>query len=213
MNLICFPHYTCGGLLCDIFSNTFSPVGNNGGIDSISHNYGKIGDSESMHLDFDVSKFYQSIDALPPGTWVGTHCHPERLDHSKFDKIILITTSTYRSRLYRWIRAYNHYYLKSAPWLNVSGQDRIDKERETAKNYLLPFTPIKNAINLEFSEVVDTTVEFLSLLPHIDIDKDINRWKSINSFLYDKDIWNSTPVKRYHEAELEVNLQKWYVYQ
>lgn len=213
MNLICFPHYTCGGLLCDIFSNTFSSVGKHGGINSISHSYGKIGDSSSVHTDFDVNKFYQAISMVKSDAWVGTHCHPAQLDHSKFDKIILITTSTYRSRLYRWIRAYNHYYLKSEPWLAVSGQDRIDKERETAKNYLLPFTPIKNAINLEFSEVVDTTVEFLSLLPLNNISKDINRWKSINSFLYNKDIWNSTPVKRYHEAELEVNLQKCYVYQ
>jgi hypothetical protein len=212
MNLICFPHYTCGGLLCDIFSNTFSPVSSDGGINSISHNYGKIGDSDTVSTDFDVREFYKAISNAPQDSWIGTHCHPASIDHSKFDKIILITTSTYRSQLYRWIRAYHHYYLKSGPWLKEFGQNRIDKERETAKNYLLPFAPITNTINLEFSEVVDGTAEFLSLLPTKNINKHMDRWKSVNNFLYDKDIWTSTPVKRYHEAELEVKLQKYYVY-
>ena len=213
MNLICFPHYTCGGLLCDIFSNSFSEIGTNGGINSIFHNYGKIGDTGSTTINFDVDEFYDTIKDAPDDAWIGTHCHPGSLDHFKFDKIIVVSTATHRSRIYRWIRAYYHYYSNSDPWTAVTGLDRIDKERETAKNYLLPFAPVKNIINLEFSEVVDGTVEFLSILPNTDIAKHMDRWKSINSFLYNTDIWNSTPVKRYHEAELEVGLQKYYVYQ
>tara|TARA_B110000503_G_C7140826_1_gene410754 strand:+ start:918 stop:1562 length:645 start_codon:yes stop_codon:yes gene_type:complete len=214
MNLICFPHYTCGGLLCDILADTFSPIGANGGISSISHNYGKIGDSDTVDTNFDVNMFYKRIKKrASDDAWIGTHCHPGSLDHSDFDKIIVVSTATHRSRIYRWVRAYYHYYLNSDPWTAVSGLDRIDKERETAKNYLLPFTPVKNIINIEFSEVVDGTAEFLSLLPNTDITKHIDRWKSINSFLYNTNIWNSTPVKRYHEAELEIKLQKHYVYQ
>lgn len=213
MNLICFPHYTCGGLLCDIFSNSFSEIGANGGINSIFHNYGKIGDTGSTTINFDVDKFYDTIKDAPDDAWIGTHCHPGALDHSDFDKIIVVSTATHRSRIYRWVRAYYHYYSNSGPWTAVSGLDRIDKERETAKNYLLPFTPVKNIINLEFSEVVDGTAEFLSVLPDTDIAKHMDRWKSTNSFLYDTNIWNSAPVKRYHEAELEAGLQKHYVYQ
>jgi hypothetical protein len=44
MNLICFPHYTCGGLLCDIMEDTMSEFADNGGIASPTHNVGKIGD-------------------------------------------------------------------------------------------------------------------------------------------------------------------------
>ena len=61
MNLICFPHYTCGGLMCDLLSNTFSPVGKNGGIDSILHEIGKIGDSDMVFDQFDVGTFVAKL--------------------------------------------------------------------------------------------------------------------------------------------------------
>jgi hypothetical protein len=146
MNLICFPHYTCGGLLSDILGETFSPVSDNGGINSITHSLGKIGDSASVFDEYSPQQFMESIEQLRPSvktnTWIGTHCWPGLLDASLFGEIIVVTTTTYRSKMYRWIRAYNHYYIKFKEWNELSDLGRIDKERETAKNYLKPFTPV-----------------------------------------------------------------------
>jgi hypothetical protein len=216
MNLICFPHYTCGGLLCDIFQQTFSPVSSHGGIESFSHNIGKIGDSESVFDQFDTDLFNSTIQNLKDqNVWIGTHCWPGKIDLSDFDRVVLITTTTFRSKLYRWIRAYHHYYISSGPWIAKIDQDRIDKERETAKNYLKPFLPVHadNVVNLEFSEVVEVSQEFKRLVESVDYQLHMNRWKELNDFLYDADIWNSPPVKRFYEAEFEIELKKFYQYE
>ena len=219
-NLICFPHYTAGGLLCDILTDGFSPIGQNGGIQSVAHSIGKIGDADSILAQFDVSEFLSKLkDANSNNTTcVGTHCWPGILDTCQLadasDQIILITTTTYRSKLYRWLRAYYHYYEKSQPWLVVSGSARIDKERETAKNYIEPFLPVfaKNIINLEFAEIVDNSPQFKNLVKNHKSSKSIKRWQMLNCFLYNKDIWNSVPAQRFYEAELEINTKQCYVY-
>jgi hypothetical protein len=217
MNLICFPHYTCGGLLCDILNDTFSNIGANGGIQSLEHSIGKIGDADSVLVDYESNVILDKLKHLtiPKSAWVGTHCWPDKLDLTLFGQVILVTTTTYRSKLYRWSRAYHHYYFNSTPWSAVFGQDRIDKERETAKNYLIPFMPLdgKNIVNIEFSQVVESSVEFLKLTQSQNIDKHMDRWKSINYFLYDNNIWNSDPFLRFYEAETEVNLNKYYIYE
>jgi hypothetical protein len=217
MNLICFPHYTCGGLLCDILNNTFSPIGKNKGINSIKHNYGKIGDTDTVLTEFDLAKFNSIFSQQNRSStdWVGTHCWPGKIDLTMFDRVLVITTTTFRSKIYRWIRAYRHYYLESLPWTSVVGLSRIDKERETAKNYLEPFLPIfqSNVVNIEFAEIAEMNSEFYKITSGLPVDRHMNRWKEINNFLYDEKIWDSDPVKRYYEAEYEVNLQKYYVYE
>jgi hypothetical protein len=128
---------------------------------------------------------------------------------------MVVTTVTYRSKMYRWVRAYNHYYLKSKEWNELLGLDRIDKERETAKSYLKPFIPVigNNIYNIEFAEIVENSAEFLKLVQGLSVDKHIERWNSINHFLFDNNIWNSTPAHRFHEAESEELLNKPYVYE
>lgn len=217
MNLICFPHYTCGGLLCDILNNTFSPVSMNNGINSIKHSYGKIGDTGTVLTEFDLEKFnfiFSRSDILPTD-WVGTHCWPEKIDLSRFTQVLVITTTTFRSKIYRWLRAYYHYYQKSLPWTSELGVSRVDKERETAKNYLVPFPPVfkSNVVNIEFAEIVETTPAFYNIIAGLSVDKHMDRWKKINNFLYNENIWGSDPVKRYYEAEYELNLQQYYVYE
>lgn len=218
MNLICFPHYTCGGLLCDIFQGTFSKVAPNGGIASLNHAIGKIGDADEVFDNYDAAKFLSQLNnaGLAHTDWAGTHCWPGILsDTSNLNQVLVVTTTTFRSKIYRWVRAYHHYYLKSLPWLAVSGMDRIDKERETAKNYLKPFLPVTgpNVINIEFAEIVEQTQEFKNLVKEFDIGPHLARWQSLNSFLYANDIWNSDAVTRYYEAELEVNLNRYYIYE
>ena len=217
MNLICFPHYTCGGLMCDIFQNKFSKISSNGGIGSSYHCIGNIGDSDSVFDNYDTTNFLSKIKKfeLDDNDWAGTHCWPGILpDLSLFNKLLIITTTTNRSKIYRWIRSCYHYYTKSSPWQSLTGIDRIDKERETAKNYLKPFLPVvgSNVTNIEFAEIVDQTPQFLNLVNKYDIDRHMARWKSNNSFLYNQDIWNCNAVKRFYEAESETNLNQHYIY-
>jgi hypothetical protein len=218
VNIVCFPHYTCGGLLCDILNGTFSEIAPNGGVNSIGHSLGKIGDSTTVMINYDQEMFLNMFEKLKlqcTGDWIGTHCWPGRLDLSIAEQVIVVTTTTFRSKLYRWIRAYHHYYLKSDPWISVSGQQRIDKERETAKNYLIAFEPVfqPNVVNIEFAEVVENSVQFQNLTAHCDIGQHLDRWRKINSFLYNSNIWSSTAFQRFYEAESEVCLNKHYVYQ
>lgn len=214
MNLICFPHYTCGGLLCDILSNTFSPVALNGGINSIQHGLGKIGDSSAVLTDYDPQQLMNCVMSLslPSNSWIGTHCWPGRLPLEQFDKVIVITTTTFKSKIYRWARAQHHYF--SPQWAELTGMDLVDKSRETAKKYVIPFEPVfaQNTVNIEFADVVETTEEFYSILPDQDCSKHIERWKTINNFLYKDSFWSSKIVNYYYQAELEINLNRYYKY-
>lgn len=215
MNLVCFPHYTCGGLLVDILSDTFSAVNpNTNGIKSARHNLGKIGDSATVLTEFDTTRFINKLInlKLQDNEYVGTHCWPGNMDLSPFNHVICVTTMTYRSRIYRWARAFNHYYLASEPW-QLSGMELVDKQRETAKNYLIPFRPVTGATNIEFSEIVDNTLSFQQLVKEHDFQNSVTRWREINKFLYSVDFWQSTPVQRYYEAEFETTLDQSYIYE
>lgn len=214
MKIVSFPHYTCGGLLCDILNDTFSEVGPNGGISSIHHNLGKIGDLDTVMVEYNHAELVKKLELIKTTDWIGTHCWLGDIDFPRIEKIINITTTTYRSKFYRWARAYYHYYSKAQPWKNLQGMEEIDKQRETAKNYLVPFQPIfdQRVLNLEFAEVVDCAPAFI-LCAGKDYKKHYDRWRSINHFLYDKDLWQSPLALRFYEAEHEINLKKYYVYE
>ena len=221
-NLICFPHYTCGGLLADILNNTWSEIASNGGINSVGHSVGKIGDNDTIFTNFTQQKFDSIISTaksadLINGTWLGTHCWPGDISTDKFDTIINVTTCTNRSKLYRWIRTYHHFYLPNNIHL-TDNLERIDKFREGAKQYLIPFNSVigTNIINIEFCEIVEGTMEFVNLIKKYNkeslIKTHIDRWRQLNSFLYNADLWNSYPVKRFYEAEYETLLNTDYIY-
>jgi hypothetical protein len=218
-NLICFPHYTCGGVLSDILNNTWSEVSSNGGLNSIQHYIGKIGDSNDVFVNFNHEQFYDIITNarnlhMPAGTWIGTHCWPGSIDFMLFNNIINVTTTTFKSKVYRWARAYHHYFLKSDPWQAVTGIHVIDKKRETAKNYLSEFCPVLelNIVNIEFAEIVELKPSFLNFVQGKAINNHFERWKKINYFLYEENFWTSEPVQRFYEAEYEQNLKKMYEY-
>jgi hypothetical protein len=213
MNLICFPHYSCGGLLCDIFEDKLSPIQSNKGIGSFSHSFGNIGDSNTVFKEYDVNLIMNKLVGVPADAWAGTHCHPHLLDVSKFNKVLLVTTSTTRSKIYRWTRAYYHYFLNHEDSMGLSGIDAIDKFRETAKNYLIPFEPMigDNVTNIEFAEVVDQAASFKQLTDN-KYHRHMDRWMKINYFLYDANFWNSEPVKRFYEAEYEDVTKTSYMY-
>jgi hypothetical protein len=214
INLICFPHYAAGGLLCDILSDTFSNLGPYGRIDSLSHHVGKIGDTSTVLTEYNVTEFMAKISNMPDNVWVGTHCWPGPLDCSQFGQIINVTTTTHRSKCYRWLRVYYHYFKDSWDTMQFSDDQKLDKCRETAKNYLIAFEPVfaSNVVNIEFADIVENTMEFRRIMPKHNLEKHLQRWCQINSFLYDKNLWNSDPIKIFYQAETEVCLQRHYVY-
>jgi hypothetical protein len=213
-NLICFPHYTCGGLICDILADTFSPVTMDGGIYSLRHRLGKIGDTGTVLTDYNTIDFMEKISAIDTDddAWIGTHCWPGNMPVDKFKQVLVITTTTFKSKIYRWARAHHHYFLPR--WKELSGIELVDKTRETAKNYLIPFMPVfaPNVSNVEFADVVETTEEFSHAIDHRDCTKHIQRWKDINHFLYADKFWSSEVVNQFYQAEVEENLRRYYRY-
>lgn len=212
MKIISFPHYTCGGLLCDILNKTFSRVAANGGINGIQHSIGKIGDSDSLLTEFDAQKLLEKFKSADPKIWIGTHCWLGDTQIDKDWQVINITTSTYKSRLYRWVRAWHHYYIKSKPWQNLTGLAEIDKQRETAKNYLSAFNFIHRPgfTNLEFADVVECNAAFRALAGG-EVDHHMERWKQVNYFLYQDDVWTGPAARRFYEAEFEMTTQQRYI--
>ncbi len=213
-NLIAFPHYTCGGLLCDILNNTWSKIGNKGDIRSLHHGLGKLGDADTVLTDYDTQELIAKLKKLtvPTGTWIGTHCWPTEELINQVDQVFVISTATSRSQIYRWARTYYHYFRPQ--WTELQGMERVDKLRETAKNYVVPFLPVQHpkVINLEFADVVENSEEFQHAINYRDVKDHITRWREINFFLYEQDFWNSDAAKSFYQAEHEIKLGRYYRY-
>lgn len=157
----------------------------------------------------------EKIQQYKTSEWIGTHCWPGRLPLHEFEKVICITTSTHRSRCYRWARSYYHQFESDWKQSGLDSAQAHEKMRETAKNYLIPFDPIfaPNVVNIEFSEIVENTTDFKRSLDNKQIHTHMQRWQQINAFLYESDFWTSAPVRAMHEAELEISLQRPYIYE
>lgn len=216
MILVCFPHYTAGGLLCDILTNSVSGIANNGGLNNPAHSYLKVGDSDSVQQSLDLVQFNKKFQELKSRSTVfGTHCWAEYLPCEKFDTVFNLTTQTNKSKVYRWGRAFHHYFTKSTPWQINDQMQRIDKQRETAKNYVIPQinSTKSNVINIEFEDIVDSSHWFKSAFSGYSFNESVENWKNNNQFLYDKDFWNSEPVIRFREAEYEIITGQQYYYE
>jgi hypothetical protein len=216
MILVCFPHYTAGGLLCDIFTNTKSVVESHGGLGNTVHSNLKVGDSESVQRSLDLNEFNKKFEELKDTKTVfGTHCWAEYLPCEKFDTVINVTTQTNKSKIYRWSRAFYHYYIQSMPWQIDDRKQLIDKQRETAKNYFIPQvnSTKSNVINIEFEDIVEETSWFRSVFLEYPFIEFVKNWKNNNQFLYSRDFWNSTPVDRFREAEYEIITGQHYYYE
>jgi len=169
-------------------SDSFSPMGPKGGIASKQHGMGKIGDTNTVMLDYKPEEFMQTLSSknLADNTWIGTHCWPGHLPLDQFNKVLIVTTTTFKSKIYRWARAHYHYF--SSEWKSIIGMELIDKSRET-------------------------TQEFCYAINYQEYIRHMTRWKEVNYFLYAEDFWKSDVVKHFYQAELEVNLQRYYRYE
>ena len=216
LKLVCFPHYTCGGLLCSILnktapdnSATFNAA--NGGLVTSEHQIGKIGDSDTVYTTCSADKLLQQVKSIED-KWISTHCWPNAEIVDISSQIINVTTVTSRSKVYRWLRSYHHYFKDSQPWQGLSSVELLDKSRETAKNYLVPFDVVHHpkVTNIEFADIVENNASFsdmAKLYPEV-----YYQWKDINSFLYDDNIWNYPATQSFYQAEFEVLHDNYYRY-
>lgn len=218
MNLVCYPHYAAGGLICNILNNQPNTSVTSPTLAGHGEHKLFIGDSPDVFDEYSVELFnqtHQSIVGQPNLlAWIGTHCHPKLLDQTMFELILSITTSSIKSKLYRWIRVYNLYFAQR--WTQLSHAEQDDKMRTTAKSYLIPFYQCSypNAVNLELSDIVEKTPRFTRLCHHLAGNCDLNKvdqWLEHNSFLT-----NFTNTKEYEffmQAEYEVSTQQSYEFQ
>ena len=212
VNLVCFPHYTCGGLLCDIFTNSNSNIGPTGGIESVEHEIGKIGDNATVYREYDVDALMERVRDLPDGSWVGTHCWPGALPHREFGRIVSVTTATYASQLMRWQRVHRFYFQET--WTRLTAMELTDTMRETAKNYLIPFDPVtrENIENIEFFDVVQASAELHSVTWGYDTKTHLKKWWDNNAFLLTPRVWTDNVAQALYQAQLEVQHTRYYRY-
>lgn len=176
-----------------------------GVIRSEAQGLAKVGDNESVLDNYDPEEFYARSKARIQAcdnqyAWVGTHHWPGLLDLTRYDRVILVTTETVKSRLYRWARARKSYYLQSSDWINDPSEV---KQRATAKQYLKSFKSVlaPNTVNIEFSTIVDQRSVFLDQLRGLgatDYQRHLDRWMANNDLTLD-----TTSVGIYYDAEWE----------
>lgn len=194
MNLICFPNYTCGAILCDVLNKESSPKGPHYNISSDNHKLGKINGVNIYNgKDFDPEEFNLKISSLDKkaleNVWIGSHCWPGLIDTTQFNKVICVSTENNKSKLYRYARIF---------FTSIAGRLPFQTKPEKPRNILKYHTPFEkvyknNIINIEFED----WVEFSNGLPELLIEmvgpnfKDhiYSRrkfWMDINDFLYDE---------------------------
>lgn len=195
LNLICFPHFTCGGLLTTMLNDEMGVVVEDRQIvSSWRHQFGKrivfnnACDNESVFRLYNTERFLKEITCIPNIGWISTHCWPGPLilhdSFNKIDQILNITTVTLQSRLLR-----EHRVRALSPHIN----DYTKHSTIVNDSYAISAEPVfhKKIINLEFSDVVFCTGTFIDIVnllaPNrtIPLETHMDRWRKLNYFLYE----------------------------
>lgn len=200
MNLISFPVYTCGAILCDMLNNERSPVGVANNFDSKMHNAGKVGILRNLHNvpGSDAEVFKKRTNKLfhlkeYENKWIGTHCILTDIDASRFNKIINITTISRQSSLYQYSRIF---------WTHIHGQmpgkkhgkPKVIKHLESD---CVQKVDLPNVTNIEFEDFVEWKNGIDDILLNLSEFKDQNHiaerrkaWTEVNNFLFDENKMN-----------------------
>lgn len=184
MNLICFPNFTAGALICDLLNNTTSEF-NGIVVRNKAHNFLKINDNGRVCRLFHKPHWDRQLNGTNilllgaeilnkdlTNFYVGTHSHPncipkEYLD--RFNKIIAVTTETQESKFFRYSRM-------------CHGLEGTLPEHN-ANNVIESFESSTYCTNIEFKDIVNG--KYI-------VENDLNyehyeNWKKVNSFLYSID--------------------------
>lgn len=179
MNLVCYPSYCAGALVCDLMNNKTSKIGN-GPIDNPDSNFFKIScigvyvqkayDRKQWDKVFNL---YNSLE-WSKNNWVGTHVHPSAIHNLHlFDKVINITDIKKISKLYRFLRL-----------VNIEESFKDDRYMPSLIKQLKDtFFDHSSCINIEFDDIVQGRFvsDFNLNLEHFE------NWKSKNPWLYNMD--------------------------
>lgn len=228
MNLICFPPYGGGGLVCDLLNGTQSPHGSDGTVVNPMADQLKIPiprsfksfrpDNKFSYQYFFEQKYEYTRFRVKPNTWVGTHCFPDEVDTSNFSKVIVISTENLLSKIYRFMRVYFMYDLWAKKYnLQEDKTSNLDYKLKSLDLKLYNFNYHQiiqpNTIQLEIEDIVHCSDYFKKLVT--DNCSNFNEaqfmgqfqiWKSKNVFLYDQSFVNKF-IDRYKLfKETEENL-------
>jgi hypothetical protein len=182
MNLICFPNFTAGGLMCDLLNNTTNKFDGITLKANLAHSFLKLNDNGRVCRTFNKEYWDKRLNGsnillLITETlnkdlnsfYIGTHCHPSCIPIeylNKFNKVISITTESQESKFFRYIRM-------------CHGLPSTMAEHN-ADNVIESFESNPNCINIEFVDIVNGKYVIEN---NLNYDHYAN-WKKINPFLY-----------------------------
>lgn len=182
MNLVCFPNLTAGGLVCNLLNSKYYPI-RESAVYSPEHSVFKIDPEKNFETLREYNKelwgkVIHGVGKIEANKklYFGTHCHPSVIqDLKKFDKVVCITVTSYKSKLYRFIRNY---------YVNKLFDKEENKLVELAKDILdVDFEPYETAINVEFEDIVNG-----KFVDNFNLNKEyFDIWKTHNNFLYNTD--------------------------
>lgn len=202
MNLVCFPHYTCGGLFCDILNKESSAFGKHNNIESLKHSIGKAPpknyyngtgfDKEvlyhrTLYLNADVHGVFISPKS---NYWLGTHCWAGNFDTSLYGNIILVTTENTKSKIYRYARVFYTMIAGKYPYIS-----KPQRPTDVESYKLLGYNKViaDNVFNIEFEDIVEwkpnveeLLIQFVGENCRDHMHRRRRAWMQMNDFLFDE---------------------------
>lgn len=204
MKLVCYPNNTGGGLVCNLLNLRYDTNHYHGPYDvnSVDSNRFFVGDTATIQTSIDTNLWNHQIELNKHNKdWGGTHAHPSAIPNlDMFDEIIVITTQSRLSKLYRWLRYYYGLLPRLSPdWHESDNLDAIDKIRCLAYNVFEDFLPHNLSTNVEFEDIVSGNFVRNHKLNY----EYFKIWQQRNPWLYPIN-YSSYPVLRFNEAEYEI---------
>ena len=210
MNLVCFPPYGAGGYVCDVLNGTAS----------LNYTDGTVGNPFADSLKITVPRSFRTFrrenklayeyffqkkvkevkNKFDEHIWLGTHCYPDEVNTTEFNKVVVISTENAMSKVYRLMRVYfmyefwGHRYSPNED-KKVNLEEKINNIDLSLYNFNYHNVVQPNARQLELEDIVNDTTSFNELVQEFSNNVDLTylndrkkNWQSKNSFLYDTDL-------------------------